>query len=332
MEIFILDYDEIINSIRTFKGVTRKHSISDVREKLKDVYNISGDVYLAFGDDAAAIDIGNDQLMLLATDGIWGSLMELDPWWSGYCSVLVNVNDIAAMGGLPMGMTNVLSSSDIEVTNKIMEGIKEGVKKFGVPMVGGHTHPDTPYNALDVAISGIVEKDAIIPSCGAEVGNDVIVAIDLDGSVYKDTEINWDTTSDKTPEYVQSQIRLMNTIGKKQLVTAAKDISNPGIVGTLGMLLEASNKGAEINLDSIPKPENIDWISWLKMYPGSAFVLTSKKENTDETLKLLNSCNITAQKIGSVTDDKKLSMTYENQKKTVFDFNSEIIMGFSEDR
>ncbi len=327
-----MDYDEIINSIRTFKGVTRKHSISDVREKLKDVYNISGDVYLAFGDDAAAIDIGNDQLMLLATDGIWGSLMELDPWWSGYCSVLVNVNDIAAMGGLPMGMTNVLSSSDIEVTNKIMEGIKEGVKKFGVPMVGGHTHPDTPYNALDVAISGIVEKDAIIPSCGAEVGNDVIVAIDLDGSVYKDTEINWDTTSDKTPEYVQSQIRLMNTIGKKQLVTAAKDISNPGIVGTLGMLLEASNKGAEINLDSIPKPENIDWISWLKMYPGSAFVLTSKKENTDETLKLLNSCNITAQKIGSVTDDKKLSMTYENQKKTVFDFNSEIIMGFSEDR
>jgi len=33
-----------------------------------------------------------------------------------------------------------------------MMGIKEGVEKFGVPMVGGHIHPDTPYTALDVSI------------------------------------------------------------------------------------------------------------------------------------------------------------------------------------
>jgi len=37
-------------------------------------------------------------------------LMEGDPRWAGYCSVLVNVNDIAAMGGVPMGMTNVIFS------------------------------------------------------------------------------------------------------------------------------------------------------------------------------------------------------------------------------
>lgn len=327
-----MDFGEIIESIRTFKGVTRKHSIADVREKLKDSYNISGNVYLAFGDDAAAIDIGNNQLMLLATDGIWGTLMDIDPWWSGYCSVLVNVNDIAAMGGLPMGMTNVLSSSDEEITNQIMDGINEGVKKFGVPMVGGHTHPDTPYNALDVAISGIVDKDAIIPSCGAKVDDNVIVAIDLDGSIYPNTEINWDTTSDKSPEYVQSQIMVMNTIGKKHLVNAAKDISNPGIVGTLGMLLEASDMGANIDLDQIPKPDDIDWIRWLKMYPGSAFVLSAPDETTDEALDLLNKANITATTIGKVTSNKKLSMTYENQERTVFDFNNDIIIGFSEDK
>ena len=93
-----MDYNEIIDSIRNFKGVTRKHSIADVREKIKDTYNISGNVHLAFGDDAAAINIGNDMLMLLATDGIWGSLMDLNPWWSGYCSVLVNVNGGTSYG------------------------------------------------------------------------------------------------------------------------------------------------------------------------------------------------------------------------------------------
>lgn len=327
-----MDFNAIIESIRTFKGVTRKRSIADVREKLKDVYNVSGNVYLAFGDDAAAVDIGNNQLMLLATDGIWGALMNINPWWAGYCSVLVNVNDIAAMGGLPMGMTNVLSSSNPEITAEIMDGIKEGVKKFGVPMVGGHTHPDTPYDALDVAISGIVDKDSVIPSCGAKTDDNVIVAIDLDGSVYPGTEINWDTTSDKSPKYVQNQIKIMNTIGNKHLVNSAKDISNPGIVGTLGMLLEASNMGASIDLDLIPKADGVDWISWFKMYQGSAFVLTAPDETTDEAMSLLNNANITASCVGKVTDNHKLSMSYKNDTKTVFDFNSEIIMGFTEDK
>lgn len=327
-----MDFDAIVESIKTFKGVTRKHSIADVRERLKDVYNISGNVYLAFGDDAAAIDIGNNQLMLVATDGIWGDLMEINPWWSGYCSVLVNVNDIAAMGGLPMAMTNVLSSSDDEVTKEIMDGINEGVKKFGVPMVGGHTHPDTPYNALDVAISGIVDKDAVIPSCGAEDDDDVIVAIDLDGQVYPGTEINWDTTSNKSPEYVQEQIMIMNTLGKRHLVNAAKDISNPGIVGTLGMLLEASDKGADIDMELIPKPDDMDWIKWFMMYPGSAFVLTCNTENTMEVLDLLNSVNITANCIGKVNNTHKLTMNYKDEKRCVFDFKSEIIMGFCEDK
>lgn len=328
----MVDFNEIVESIRTFKGVTRKHSIADVREKLKDTYNISGNVHLAFGDDAAAIDIGNDMLMLMATDGIWGSLMEINPWWSGYCSVLVNVNDIAAMGGIPMGLTNVLSSSKPEITEQIMDGINEGVKKFGVPMVGGHTHPDTPYEALDVAISGIVGKDDVLPSCGAKEGDNVIVAIDLDGSVYPGTEINWDTTSDKSPKYVQDQIKIMNTIAQRHIVNSCKDISNPGIVGTLGMLLEASNMGAEIELERIPKPENIDWIKWFMMYPGSAFVLTASQENTDEVIKLLESEHINANTIGKVTNNHQLVMSHKNTTKTVFDFSNEIIMGFSEDK
>ena len=327
-----MDFDAIVESIRTFKGVTRKHSIADVRESLKDVYNISGNVHLAFGDDAAAIDIGNNQLMLLATDGIWGALMDIDPWWSGYCSVLVNVNDIAAMGGLPMGMTNVLSSSDDEITRQIMDGIKEGVKKFGVPMVGGHTHPDTPYHALDVAISGIVDKDAVIPSCGAKDNDDVVVAIDLDGRVYPGTDINWDTTSDKSPEYVQNQIKVMNIIAKKHLAHAAKDISNPGIVGTLGMLLEASDMGADIDMELIPKPDDIDWIKWFMMYPGSAFVFSCDSKNTDELINILNDANITASCIGKVNTTHKLTMSYKDENRCVFDFNNEIIMGFSEDK
>ena len=45
----------------------------------------------------------------------------------------------------------------------------------------------------------------------------------------------------------------MNSIARKHLLTAGKDISNPGILGTLGMLLEASGVGATVELEKIPR-------------------------------------------------------------------------------
>ncbi len=105
-----MDLKSLIDSVRNFEGITRKNLIKDVTGLLEETYNISGKTLLGFGDDASALEIGNNQVLLMAADGMWGKLMEADPWWAGYCSVLVNVNDIAAMGGIPLGMTNVLST------------------------------------------------------------------------------------------------------------------------------------------------------------------------------------------------------------------------------
>lgn len=326
-----MDLNALINSIRNFEGITRKNLIKDVTSILKDSYNVAGKTILGFGDDASAIDIGNQQLLLLAADGMWGKLMEADPWWAGYCSVLVNVNDIAAMGGIPMGMTNVLSVQDQQVCREIMEGINEGVLKFGVPMVGGHVHPDTPYNSLDVSITGIVGRKDVITSGSAHVGDQVLVGIDLDGKPHPKFPLNWDSTTFKTPELVQDQIAVMNRIAQRHLVTAGRDISNPGTLGTLGMLLEASGVGASVELEKIPRNENVEWDNWLKLYPGSGFVLTVQKENADDCINLLEEVNITSRIVGEIIEDKKLYITYENQKEVLFDFNKDSIMGVRED-
>jgi uncharacterized protein len=326
-----LDLNALVDSIRSFEGITRKNFIMGATSILADTYNIAGRTALGFGDDASAIDIGDKKLLLMAADGMWGKLMEADPRWAGYCSVLVNVNDIAAMGGIPMGMTNVISINDEEICNEIMMGIKEGVEKFGVPMVGGHLHPDTPYTALDVSITGIVGKDDVITSCGAKVGDKVIVAMDLDGRQHPSFPLNWDTTTHKTPELVQSQIEVMNKIARKHYLTAGKDVSNPGILGTLGMLLEASEVGAEIELEKIPRNTNVQWDDWLKLYPGSGFVLTADQENVEGCIKLLEEVNITSQVAGSIIEDKKLLLKHEGHEEVVFDFKKDIIMGIKEE-
>lgn len=327
-----MDLNALIDSIKNFEGITRKNSINHIANILKDTYNIAGNTILSFGDDASAIEIGNEKLALLAADGMWGKLMEADPRWAGYCSVLVNVNDIAAMGGKPIGMTNVISTKDKEICNEIMEGINEGVKKFGVPMVGGHLHPDTPYNALDVSITGIVDKDAVITSCDANIGDKVIIAIDIDGKLHPKFDLNWDTTTMKSDELVQAQIEVMNKIGHEKLVTAGKDISNPGTLGTLGMLLEASGVGANVELEKIPRNESVEWEQWLKLYPGSGFVLTAESSKVNRCIELLEEVNITASVVGEITEDKKLNVTHEDQKAVLFDFQKDKITGVKEER
>ena len=326
-----MNLDTLVDSIRSYDGITRKNFIKRATQILDDTYNISGRTAIGFGDDASAINIGNNNLLLMAADGMWGRLMEGDPRWAGYCSVLVNVNDIAAMGGVPMGMTNVISINKIEICNEIMMGIKDGVEKFGVPMVGGHIHPDTPYTALDVSITGIVRKDDLITSGGANVGDSIIIGIDLDGQQHPNFPLNWDTTTHKTPEMVQSQILVMNSIARKHLLTAGKDISNPGILGTLGMLLEASEVGATVELERIPRNSNVNWEDWLKVYPGSGFVLTAEEKNVEEAIEMLENVNITSEVAGRIIEDKKLYLTHDNQEKIVFDFNYEMIMGIKED-
>ncbi|MCK9151250.1 methanogenesis marker 2 protein [Methanobacterium alcaliphilum] len=327
-----MDLDVLVDSIKNFEGVSRKKPIKIITTILKDVYNIAGNTYLGFGDDASAIEMGDGKLVLLATDGMWGKLMNADPYWAGYCSVLVNVNDIAAMGGKPMAMVNVLSINNETTCYEVMRGIRDGCEKFGVPMIGGHVHPDTPYDALDVSIMGTAHEDALITSCDAIAGNKVIVAIDLDGQKHPKFALNWDTTTHKEAELVRSQIEVMEKLAVKKLVTAGKDISNPGILGTLGMLLEASDVGAIVKLDNIPRNESVEWEEWLKLYPGSGFVLTSSNDSVEECIKLLEEVNITANVVGEITSDKKLYLTHENQKKIVFNLEEDIIMGVKEEK
>lgn len=49
---------------------------------------------------------------------------------------------------------------------------------------------------------------------------------------------------------------------------AAKDVSMAGVVGTAGMLAEASGTGAELDISAIPRPADAEMGSWLTCFPG----------------------------------------------------------------
>ena len=318
-----MNLESLAAELRGFVGVTRKKQIGE----LISFFPIeSKQIIASFGEDAAVIDDG-DEVMLFAADGIWSKLMDADPEWSGYCSVLVNVHDIAAMGGWPVAMVDVLSAGDPEISRRVLEGMKKGIEKLRVPIIGGHLHPDTPYSALDVAILGKAKKNAVILSSTAQPGEVVIAAYDTDGSPHPKFSLSFDSTSFKESSVLAEQLGAMRELGESGLVRAGKDISNPGLLGTLAMLLETSKVGAVVDVDAIVVPEGLTLAGWLQMYPGMGFVVTTRPENQEKVLEVFTRRGLTARVIGRVTDERRLIIRSGEEESVLFDLARECVTG-----
>ncbi|MCZ7380473.1 MAG: AIR synthase related protein [Candidatus Methanoperedens sp.] len=298
-----MDLQRIAKEIREFEGVTRKKPIADLINIFESVRSEYSNSIVDFGDDAAVIDIGGDDYILFAADGIWGRLVNASPWWAGYTSVLVNVNDIAAMGGRPVAMVNVLSSDNKHACKELLRGIRDGIAKFGVPMVGGHLHPDTPYTSLSVAIIGTVKRGCEIRSGTAGAGDSIIAAYDMDGKAGPNSPYSFDSTTMKEPEAVRGKYRVMQELGERKLVTAGKDISNPGLIG---------------------------FVQWLKIHPATGFIVTSLPENESEVIRLFENAGYTAANIGVIEDTSRLDICDNDECVTVFDFKKDVVTGITQ--
>jgi hypothetical protein len=183
---------------------------------------------------------------------------------------------------------------------------------------------------IDVAILGVAARDAVIYSHTACVGDVIIIAIDLHGRIHPSCALNWDSVTMKSSELVRAQVDVLGQLAREHLVTAGKDISNPGIIGTLGMLLEVSGKGALIDLDLIPKPDlkshAMTFEQWIRCYPGMGFVLTARPEYVKEIARKFSGVGMTAQVIGIVDASRELRISYDGEDASVFDISRNGVM------
>ncbi len=216
------------------------------------------------GDDAAPVP-GSD--LLAACDGILPAMVARDPWWAGWCSVLVNANDLAAKGAAPLGLLDALAGPTASFAKRVMGGIRSAAGAWGVPVLGGHTTLGVPAS-LSVSMLGRAERP--VPAGGARVGDTLEIAADLTGSWRPGYEgRQWDSTTARSGEELR---HLHATVARRQ-PKAAKDISMAGLLGTVGMLAEANGCGARIDLTAVPRPAEAGAADWLTCFPGFGMVV-----------------------------------------------------------
>jgi len=288
-----------------------------------------GKARILLGDDTAAIPDGDGHL-LLAAEGILPNFLERDPYFAGWCAVMVNVSDVAAMGGFPLALVDVYFHAGGADVEAVLAGVRDGCRAYGVPLVGGHTtRSEGGPHALAVAILG--RADHLLTSFGALAGDDVVVGIDLRGSYHADFPF-WNASKGRASRDLRDDLAALGTLAASGVVHACKDVSNAGVAGSLLMMLEASGVGGVLELDRLPRPAGVDLAAWLATFPSYGFVFAAAPESSGWVLALLRERGIACERVGRVDASSQLCLASGDHESLLWDLARQPFTGFGPPR
>ncbi|WP_329409409.1 AIR synthase related protein [Nocardia vinacea] len=219
------------------------------------------------GDDGVPVP-GSD--LIAACDAILPSMVERDPEWAGWCSVLVNINDLSAMGATPIGLLDAVGAPTHSLLTRVIRGLARAAEAWDVPVLGGHTQVSVPPS---LSVTALGRAAAPVRGGGGRLCDELRLTADLSGGWrpgYHGQQ--WDSTSRRSG----AELRALAGFVARSAPAAAKDVSMAGLAGTCGMLAEASGLGAELDVARIPRPDTVAFAEWLTCFPGFAMITADR--------------------------------------------------------
>jgi AIR synthase-related protein len=311
---------DLCTALRASRGFAHKRDISDILSALGGALPGGNDALaqaVPVGDDCAAIPDGQGGYLLLAIEGLVEDFITRMPWFAGYCSVMVNVSDIYAMGGRPTAVVNAMWSKGMDPAGEMLAGMAKASSAYGVPIVGGHSNNQSERPQLAVAILGRAKK--LLTSFNARPGDKLVMAVDLRGA-YQEPFPYWNASTSAPAERLQGDLEVLPTLAEAGLCDAGKDISMAGAVGTAMMLLECSQVGAVIDVDALPRPADVPLARWLATFPSYGFMLSVRPEAVGEVLMLFSARGVACSVVGDVTAGRKVHLLHEGSQAVLWDF------------
>lgn len=305
-----VDLGTLAETLRSSNGIAAKHDIGGVTARLG-----VKDKAVPVGDDCAALPDG-DGYLLFAIEGFMNAFVAVDPWFAGWCGVMVNISDVAAMGGRPTAVADAVWADGEAGAAPVLDGMRAAAETYGVPIVGGHTNIRTDRGQLSVAIVGRAKR--LLTSFDARPGDVLIAAVDHRGR-YREPFDNWEAATDAPTERLRGDLDILPQIAEAGLALAAKDISQGGIVGTAIMLAECSGVGIDINVTAIPLPLGVDLDRWLATFPSFGYLLSVAPENVDPVLNRFTTREISAAVIGTVSGGSAVAITDGTRRSVIRD-------------
>ena len=231
---------------------------------------------LGVGDDAAVIDTGSDDYLLVSTDalieGIHFNLMYMPLKHLGYKAVAVNVSDICAMNGKAEQITVSIAVSNrfsLEALEELYAGIKLACLEYEVDLVGGDTTSSVSGLMISITAIGRVKKEDIVYRSGAKEFDLLVVSGDLGGAYMGLQLLEREKDVFKSNPMIQPDLDGHDYIMQRQLKPEARidvvkylkelgvkptsmiDVSD-GLASEVLHLCKASNVGCHVYDEKLP--------------------------------------------------------------------------------
>ncbi|MCW4015478.1 MAG: thiamine-phosphate kinase [Candidatus Bathyarchaeota archaeon] len=289
---------------------------------------------LPFGDDASAVDLGDNKLAVINMDMLVRKTdvpKAMSHWQAARKAIIMNISDLAAKGAKPVVLLASIGVPEELTKTEIIEigkGLNSGAREYGAYILGGDTN-----QASDLIIScmalGLCSKNNLLKRSGAKAGDYVAVTgafgkttcglkILLDGLFAPEIQ------SELVDSVFMPKARVQEglVLAQSKAVTASIDVSD-GLAWSLHELSKVNNVGFSLdNLPVAPEVERFadvfgfDWVD-LALYGGEEYELlvTVKPELWQKAAKAIETVGGSLTKIGVVTKEKNIALKLD--EKTV---------------
>lgn len=300
--------EDLAEIVRTAPGLRAKRDL-DLLAKL------SHD-----GDDAAAIPHG-DGYLLICAEAISPALLEAAPYAAGAAAVATNVADIRAMGGRPLALVDTLVSPDRAHAERVLDGLAWAAGILGVPVAGGHL---TIGGAPGLSASCTGFATALLRARDAQPGDVLLAAFCVEGRWRDVGTPVFSSLGDRDPAKLREDGEALVEVAEAGLCRAARDVSMPGVAGSLLQLLELTDGcGATLDLDRLPRPREVPLEDWLVMFPSFGFVLAAPPQHASAAVDAFARRDLACAACGAFDDTSVLRLAAGGATADVWDLATE---------
>ncbi|XVH31707.1 AIR synthase family protein [Haloferacaceae archaeon DSL9] len=264
----------------------------------------------AYGEDAAAIDLG-ETILVVSADPISLAAERI-----GTLGIAVACNDVAASGGDPEWLTNVvfLPSDDPAVLDAVTEQLSDAAEDAGVTIVGGHSEYVPSLSRPLLSLTSFGTTDRYVPTGGAEPGDRIVLTkgAGIEGTAILASdfaEALWeqpDEVLDRATGFFDEISIVPEAKAVRDVATAMHDPTEGGVVSGLVELASASGVDLVVEREAIPVREETRalcesmGVDPLRIFGSGALLATVPAREIDGVREALDRAGVEAATIGVV--------------------------------
>lgn len=206
-------------------------------------------------DDAGVFRLDEERALVQTVD--FFTPIADEPEIYGRIAAINSMNDIYAMGGIPLTALSIVcypQKGDWDVLGEILLGGQKAMNAENVVVLGGHSVDDQEIK-FGYAVTGIIEINKVTPNSGAKKG-DVLVLTKRIGTGVISTGIKFEKASDNA---IEASIKTMTTSARAaskamQEVGAngCTDITGFGLLGHAFEMAKASKVTFKLDSQKVP--------------------------------------------------------------------------------